>query len=113
MIYGLYDVQPVDSMEFWEWATFEPIMCGGNLYARGAADDKGQTWLVFKALESLMAVDGRLPVNVRVLLEGEEEAGGESIDAYVRAHPDRLKCDAAFICDSHMPSKELPALITG
>src|SRR5205085_1411537 len=79
-----------------------------NLYCRGACDDKGQTMLVFKALESLMAVDGKLPVNVCVLIEGEEEAGGESIEAYVRAYPERLKCEAAFICDSHMPSKELP-----
>jgi acetylornithine deacetylase/succinyl-diaminopimelate desuccinylase-like protein len=69
--------------------------------------------LVFKALESLMSVDGTLPVNVRVLIEGEEEAGGESIDAYVRNHSDRLKCDAAFICDTHMPSKDTPALICG
>jgi len=64
-------------------------------------------------LESLMAVDGQLPVNVRVLIEGEEEAGGESIERYVKTYPERLKCDAAFICDTHMPSKELPALITG
>ncbi len=113
LIYGHYDVQPVDPVELWESPPFEPTIRGDNLYARGAADDKGQTMLVFKALESLMAVDGRLPINVRVLLEGEEEAGGESIEAYVKAHPDRLKCDAAFICDSHMPSKELPALITG
>ena len=113
LIYGHYDVQPVDPIELWESPPFEPTLRGDNLYGRGAADDKGQTMLVFKALESLMAVNGKLPVNVRVLIEGEEEAGGESIDRYVRAHPDRLACDAAFICDTHMPSKELPALITG
>ena len=113
LIYGHYDVQPVDPVELWESPPFEPSIRGDNLYARGAADDKGQTMLVFKALEALMAVDGKLPINVRVLIEGEEEAGGESIEAYVKGHPDRLKCDAAFICDSHMPSKELPALLTG
>lgn len=113
LIYGHYDVQPVDPIELWESPPFEPTVRGDNLYSRGAADDKGQTMLVFKALESLMAVDGKLPVNVRVLIEGEEEAGGESIEAYVKTYPERLKCDAAFICDSHMPSKELPALVTG
>ena len=113
LVYGHYDVQPVDPVELWESPPFEPTVRGDNLYCRGACDDKGQTMLVFKALESLMAVNGNLPVNVRVLIEGEEEAGGESIDRYVRTYPDRLACDAAFICDTHMPSKELPALITG
>jgi len=113
LIYGHYDVQPVDPLDLWESPPFEPTIRGGNLYARGAADDKGQTMLVFKALESLMTVNGRLPVNVRVLIEGEEEAGGESIEQYVRAYPERLQCDAAFICDTGMPSPELPALIYG
>ncbi|HVB72729.1 MAG TPA: M20/M25/M40 family metallo-hydrolase, partial [Ktedonobacteraceae bacterium] len=113
LIYGHYDVQPVDPVELWESPPFEPTVRGDSLYCRGACDDKGQTMLVFKALESLMAVDGKLPVNVRVLIEGEEEAGGESIEEYVKTYPERLKCDAAFICDTHMPSKEIPALITG
>lgn len=113
LIYGHYDVQPVDPLELWESPPFEPTIRGGNLYARGAADDKGQTMLVFKALESLMTVNGRLPVNVRVLIEGEEEAGGASIEQYVRAYPERLRCDAAFICDTGMPSPELPALVYG
>jgi acetylornithine deacetylase/succinyl-diaminopimelate desuccinylase-like protein len=113
LVYGHYDVQPVDPVELWESPPFEPTIRGDNLYCRGAADDKGQTMLVFKALEALMTVNGALPVNVRVLIEGEEEAGGESIDRYVRTYPERLKCDAAFICDSHMPSKEIPALING
>ncbi len=88
-------------------------MRGDNLYARGSCDDKGQTMLVFKALEALMKVNGTLPVNVKVLIEGEEEAGGESIAAYVQAHPERLHCDAAFICDTGMPSKDIPVLIYG
>ena len=113
LVYGHYDVQPVDPVELWETPPFEPTIRGDNLYCRGACDDKGQTMLVFKALESLMAVDGKLPVNVRVLIEGEEEAGGESVEHYVRTYPERLQCDAAFICDTHMPSKEIPALITG
>lgn len=113
LVYGHYDVQPVDPIDLWESPPFEPTVRGDNLYCRGACDDKGQTMLVMKALESLMRVDGKLPVNVRVLIEGEEEAGGESIDAYVRAHPERLACDAAFICDTGMPSKEVPALVYG
>jgi acetylornithine deacetylase/succinyl-diaminopimelate desuccinylase-like protein len=113
LVYGHYDVQPVDPVELWDSPPFEPTLRGDNLYCRGACDDKGQTMLVFKALESLVAVNGTLPINVRVLIEGEEEAGGESIDHYVRTYPERLKCDAAFICDTHMLSKEIPALING
>ncbi|HVB20851.1 MAG TPA: dipeptidase [Ktedonobacteraceae bacterium] len=113
LIYGHYDVQPVDPIELWESPPFEPTIRGDNLYCRGACDDKGQTMLVIKAMESLMAVNGTLPVNVKVLIEGEEEAGGESVEAYVKEHPDRLQCDAAFVCDTHMPAKDIPALITG
>jgi len=113
LIYGHYDVQPVDPVALWDTPPFEPTIRNGNIYCRGACDDKGQTMLVFKALESLMAVDGKLPVNVKVLIEGEEEAGGESIEHYVRTTPEPLGCDAAFICDTHMPGPETPALITG
>jgi acetylornithine deacetylase/succinyl-diaminopimelate desuccinylase-like protein len=113
LIYGHYDVQPVDPVELWDSPPFEPTIRDGNLYCRGACDDKGQTMLVLKALESLMAVNGSLPVNVRVLIEGEEEAGGESIEQYVKTHPEKLACDAAFICDTHMPSEDVPALISG
>src|SRR2546421_10133257 len=109
LVYGHYDVQPVDPVELWESPPFEPTVRNGNLYCRGACDDKGQTMLVFKALESLMMVNGTLPVNVRVLIEGEEEAGGEAIAHYVGTYPERLQCDAAFICDTHMPSKDTPA----
>jgi acetylornithine deacetylase/succinyl-diaminopimelate desuccinylase-like protein len=113
LIYGHYDVQPVDPVELWKTPPFEPSMRDGNIYARGAADDKGQVMLVFKALEALIAVHGALPINVKVLLEGEEEAGGESIADYVKTYPERLGCDAAFICDTHMPAKNIPALIYG
>jgi len=113
LVYGHYDVQPVDPIELWETPPFEPTVRGDNLYARGACDDKGQTMLVFKAMESLINVNGALPVNVKMLIEGEEEAGGESIAAYVQDHPDRLQCDAVFICDTGMPSKDIPVLIYG
>ena len=113
LVYGHYDVQPVDPIELWDSPPFEPTVRGDNLYCRGACDDKGQTMLVLKALESLLEVHGTLPVNVRVLIEGEEEAGGESIDHYVRTYPTNLGCDAAFICDTGMPSREIPALVNG
>ncbi|HEY0752743.1 MAG TPA: dipeptidase [Ktedonobacteraceae bacterium] len=113
LIYGHFDVQPVDPLELWNTQPFEPTVDGDNLYCRGASDDKGQTMLVLKAMESLVRVNGKLPLNVRVLLEGEEEAGGESIEHYVRTYPERLQADAAFICDTGMPSKELPALVYG
>src|SRR5262245_40584537 len=93
LIYGHYDVQPVDPIELWRTPPFEPTIEGDSLRARGAVDDKGPTLAALKALDALRAVQGQLPVNVKVLLEGEEEAGGESIDAYVRANPERLKAD--------------------
>jgi acetylornithine deacetylase/succinyl-diaminopimelate desuccinylase-like protein len=113
LVYGHYDVQPVDPVELWESPPFEPTVRNGNLYCRGACDDKGQTMLVLKALESLIRVNEALPVNVRVLIEGEEEAGGESIEHYVRTYPERLQCDAAFICDTGMPAEDIPALLYG
>jgi len=113
LIYGHYDVQPVDPVDLWDSPPFEPTIRGDNIYCRGACDDKGQTMLVFKALESLMTVNGALPLNVRVLIEGEEEAGGESIEHYVSTYADRLQCDSVFICDTGMPSKDFPALVYG
>ncbi len=113
LIYGHYDVQPVDPIDLWQTPPFEPAERDGNLYARGACDDKGQTMLVLKALEALMRTAGSLPVNVRVLIEGEEENGGEAVEHFVRTASHRLACDAALICDTHMPSAENPALISG
>ncbi|MDQ6692835.1 MAG: M20/M25/M40 family metallo-hydrolase, partial [Chloroflexota bacterium] len=80
MIYGHYDVQPPDPLEEWQSPPFEPSVRNGNIYARGAADDKGQLYIHLKAVESLMKRDGSLPINVRFLVEGEEEVGGEGIE---------------------------------
>ncbi len=113
LLYGHYDVQPVDPLELWHTPPFEPSIQGDNLYARGASDDKGQMFALVKALECLLQTDGKLPVNVKVLIEGEEEAGGESIEAYVHAHPERLAADVALICDTHMPQPGLPAITYG
>ena len=111
LLYGHYDVQPVDPIELWKSPPFEPEVRGGNLYARGAVDDKGQMLALVKALESLMRADGTLPVNIKVLIEGEEEAGGASIEKYVREHPDELACDAVLVADTGMPAPGVPAII--
>jgi acetylornithine deacetylase/succinyl-diaminopimelate desuccinylase-like protein len=113
LLYGHYDVQPPDPLDEWTSPPFEPEIRNDNLYCRGASDDKGQTWILVKAVEWLMKRDGKLPVNVRFLIEGEEEAGGESIEKYLSEKPAELKADAAVICDSEMFAPELPTICTG
>ena len=114
LCYGHYDVQPAEPLDEWRSPPFEPTERDGNLYARGAVDDKGQMWMHVKALESLFAAgEGRLPVNVRMVLEGEEEVGGEGIAAYVREHGAELKADVALVSDTEMFAPELPTLCVG
>ena len=114
LCYGHYDVQPPDPLHEWTTPPFEPTVRNQNIYARGAVDDKGQMYMHLKALESLMKTgNGKLPINVRVLIEGEEEVGGESIAKYVREHPDRLKSDFALISDTEMFAADLPTLCIG
>jgi acetylornithine deacetylase/succinyl-diaminopimelate desuccinylase-like protein len=114
LCYGHYDVQPPDPLEEWLTPPFEPTERNGNLYARGAVDDKGQMYMHLKALESLFkAGDGKLPVNVRVILEGEEEVGGEGIATFVREHPEQLKADFALVSDTEMFAPDLPTLCVG
>jgi acetylornithine deacetylase/succinyl-diaminopimelate desuccinylase-like protein len=107
-------VQPPDPLDEWLTPPFEPTERNGNLYARGAVDDKGQMYMHLKALEALFqAGKGRLPVNVRVILEGEEEVGGEGIAAFVREHPEELKANFALVSDTEMFAPELPTLCVG
>ena len=114
LCYGHYDVQPPDPLEEWLSPPFEPEVRNGNLYARGAVDDKGQMYMHVKALESLMqAGGGKLPINVRVIVEGEEEVGGEGIARFVREHPERLKADFALVSDTEMFAPGLPTLCVG
>lgn len=113
LIYGHYDVQPVDPLHEWLSPPFQPTVRAGDLYARGASDDKGQVVLVLAALEAWAKVDGSLPVNVKILLEGEEEAGGAAVATYVPQHVDALSADAVLICDTHMIDAAQPILITG
>jgi len=113
LCYGHYDVQPPDPLDEWKSPPFEPEVRDGNIYARGAVDDKGQMWMHVKALESALANGGQLPVNIRVIVEGEEEVGGEGIAAFVREHGDQLKADAALVSDTEMFAPELPTLCVG
>src|SRR5580658_4309637 len=113
LIYGHYDVQPVDPIEEWVSPPFEPTERNGNIYARGAVDDKGQVWAQVKALESLLTAGGKLPLNVRVLFEGEEEVGGEGIGAYVASQPADLKADFALVSDTELFAPGLPTLCVG
>jgi len=113
IIYGHYDVQPPDPLDEWLTPPFEPTERNGNLYARGAVDDKGQVVAQVKALESLMAVNHALPLNVRVIFEGEEEVGGEGIANYVASKPADLEADFALVCDSELFAPGLPTLCVG
>src|SRR6266702_48577 len=114
LLYGHYDVQPPDPLDEWKSPPFEPTERDGNIYARGAVDDKGQMWMHVKALESLFSAnEGKLPVNVRVIVEGEEEVGGEGIAAFVREHPGQLAADVALVSDTEMFAPDLPTLCVG
>jgi acetylornithine deacetylase/succinyl-diaminopimelate desuccinylase-like protein len=113
LCYGHYDVQPADPLELWVSPPFEPTERDGNLYARGTADDKGQMYSQIKAIEALRAKNGKLPVNVKFLIEGEEEVGGASISKYVAENPDKLHADVALVSDTAMYAEGMPTLCVG
>jgi acetylornithine deacetylase/succinyl-diaminopimelate desuccinylase-like protein len=113
LFYGHYDVQPPDPLEEWKSPPFEPAIRGDDIFARGACDDKGQTYILIKAAETLLATRGALPVNVKFLIEGEEETGGEHIESYIREHGREMGADAVVICDTEMFAPGLPTLCIG
>jgi len=113
LLYGHYDVQPPDPLDEWKSPPFEPEVRGQDIFGRGTSDDKGQTYILIKAVEGLLKTRGKLPVNVKFLIEGEEETGGEHIESYVGTKPARLKSDAAIICDTEMFAPELPTICIG
>ncbi len=113
LFYGHYDVQPVDPLDLWTSPPFEPIVKDGKIYARGAVDDKGQVMLQIKALEACLRSDGRLPVNVKLLIEGEEEIGSEHLEDILREHRERLACDVILISDTAMFGPAMPSLVYG
>lgn len=113
LIYGHFDVQPTDPDEEWTRSPFEPIIEGENLFARGASDDKGQAFAVLAAMESYFKTSARLPVNVKVLLEGEEEVTSPNLFPYIRSHADELAADAILIADQDMLDPQHPIIMWG
>src|SRR5204863_4918912 len=110
LFYGHYDVQPVDPLNLWESPPFEATIRDGEIYARGSADDKGQVFMHFKAVEAHLKQTGKLPVNIKFILEGEEEVGSVNLDEFVRAHKHELKADVVVISDSPMFDRGVPSI---
>ncbi len=110
LVYGHYDVQPVDPIHLWETGPFEPDIRDDRLFARGSADDKGQLFIHFKSTQAFLQLAGELPLNVKFLVEGEEEIGSPNLPAFVDANLERLAADAAVISDTTMFSRETPSI---
>jgi acetylornithine deacetylase/succinyl-diaminopimelate desuccinylase-like protein len=113
LVYGHYDVQPPDPLDQWITGPFEPTVRDGNLYARGATDDKGQMLTHVKSVEAWLKTVGSLPVNVKFLIEGEEEVGSANLDPFVRANRERLRCELVVISDTSMFGPDLPSICYG
>jgi acetylornithine deacetylase/succinyl-diaminopimelate desuccinylase-like protein len=113
LFYGHYDVQPVDPIELWDSPPFEATVRDGEIYARGAADDKGQVFMHFKAIEAHLMQNARLHVNIKIILVGEEEVGSANLDNFVKEHRDELKADVVVISDSPMFDRGVPSICYG
>jgi acetylornithine deacetylase/succinyl-diaminopimelate desuccinylase-like protein len=113
LFYGHYDVQPAEPLELWTSPAFEPASRNGNLYGRGTADDKGQVHIHMKALECLNQLHGKFPVNIKVLIEGEEEVGSVSLWDYVQKNKQKLKADALIVSDTSMLGSSVPSITYG
>jgi len=113
LFYGHYDVQPVDPLDLWDSPPFEATVRDGEIYARGAADDKGQVFMHFKAIEAHLKQNGKLPCNIKVILEGEEEVGSANLDNFVKDHKDELHADVVVISDSPMFDRGIPSICYG
>ncbi|HLB08410.1 MAG TPA: dipeptidase [Gemmatimonadaceae bacterium] len=112
LVYGHYDVQPAEPLDLWTTPPFEPTMRNGRIYARGSVDDKGQLFSHMKALEAHMGARGKLPVNIVMLAEGEEEVGSDNLEAFVTAQAKRLACDYVVVSDSSMFAPGLPSILS-
>jgi acetylornithine deacetylase/succinyl-diaminopimelate desuccinylase-like protein len=113
LFYGHYDVQPAEPLDLWTSPAFEPTVRNGNIYGRGTADDKGQVHIHLKALESLHQVNGKFPINIKVLIEGEEEVGSVSLWDFVQKNKAKLKSDALIVSDTSMLGKGVPSITYG
>lgn len=113
LVYGHYDVQPVDPLELWQTPPFEPDIRDEKIYARGATDDKGQVFMHIKAVEALLKTEGKLPVNIKFCIEGEEEVGSPTLEPFVEQHKDLLAADVLVISDTPMLEKGKPAICYG
>lgn len=113
LFYGHYDVQPAEPLNLWTTPAFEPTVRNGNLYGRGTADDKGQVHIHLAAFESLMRGTGKLPINIKVLIEGEEEVGSVNLWEYVKQHKERLAADALVVSDTSMLAAGVPSVTYG
>jgi acetylornithine deacetylase/succinyl-diaminopimelate desuccinylase-like protein len=113
LFYGHYDVQPVDPLELWQSPPFEATVRDGEIYARGSADDKGQVFMHFKAIEAHLKQNGALPVNMKIILEGEEEVGSVNLDNFIRDHKSELGADVVVISDSPMFARGVPSICYG
>src|SRR3954471_7776943 len=113
LFYGHYDVQPVDPLDLWQSPPFEATIRDGEIYARGSADDKGQVFMHFKAIEAHLKQNGRLPVNMKIILEGEEEVGSVNLDTFIRDHKGELGADVVVISDSPMFARGIPSICYG
>jgi acetylornithine deacetylase/succinyl-diaminopimelate desuccinylase-like protein len=113
LFYGHYDVQPVDPLNLWTSPPFEATIRDGEIYARGSADDKGQVFMHLKAVEAHIKQNGRLPVNIKFILEGEEEVGSEHLDDFIREHKAELAADVVVISDSPMFARGVPSICYG
>lgn len=112
LIYGHYDVQPVDPLDEWETDPFKPTVRDGKLFARGTADDKGQVFCLLRAYEAVRDENGRPPLNVHFIFEGEEECGGHMIDEVLQREPERTRADAVLVCDMSYFAPGIPAVYT-
>jgi len=113
LFYGHYDVQPAEPLELWTSPAFDPTVRDGDLFGRGTADDKGQVHIHLKALEALRQVSGKLPINLKVMVEGEEEVGSVSLWDFVIQNRERLKADALIVSDTSMLAKGVPSITYG
>jgi len=113
LVYGHYDVQPADPLEKWDTPPFEPTRRDGNIVARGATDDKGQLFTHLKGLEAWMNVEGRLPINLKFIIEGEEEVGSAGLEKFLHEHPEKLAANCVVISDGSQFAPGIPAVTYG